>query len=281
MHVLRLLALVIVFSVQMAAVRAQSELPDLPREILDPTLTITGDTVRFCYYPFGPTAELDVAMATAIADALLVEAETVPAFAAIQMSGLDIIPMTADDVFLSLTNDCDAFMGFTLAPGAYPEWLSFSRPYVQSDFVAVTTNLDLASLDDLPAGEKIGTLLMSEIDSRLGSLMRATAERDRWRILPYPSTELLVQRLADGTVTVAAGWEPTLIPALKIAELDYRRIALGYVNIPPRVTAVAFLAEDSYLQSALDDAIGALNELGELDIVIASVNFPGESPPSR
>lgn len=277
MHLLRF-TLFTVATMLIGAVSAQSELPELPREILDPVRTLSGDSIRFCYYPFGPTAKMDVAVAEAIGDALLLSVEAVPVSTAIQMPGLDVIPMTPDDVFLFLTNDCDGFMGFTLAPNAYPEWLTFSRSYVESAYVAATLRPDLDSLSELKAGSIIGTLLMSDADSRLGSLMRATPEQDRWRLFPYPTTDLLVERLLDGTVEVVAGWEPTLRPALEASGSEFRQIPLGNINVPARATGVTFLTENIYLQNAIDGAIQALIEFGELQRIIDSSGFPGKSP---
>src|SRR5699024_4215776 len=96
-------------------------LPEIPRELLDSRTILDGDEITFCYYEHSINAALDMAVAEAIGSMLLLTTNLHSTSGPINVPGIDFIPIGIDDLFILLTNDCDAFMGFTLASGAYPE----------------------------------------------------------------------------------------------------------------------------------------------------------------
>src|SRR5690606_38492172 len=139
--------------------------PDVPREYIERYRRIAGDLLRFCIYPDGVTADLDLAVANAIGQALLVEVEIYDVHPIIDIPGLSTIPISEDDLFVYLTNHCDAFLGFTLGAGVYDPWVTISRPYVQTRFVAVTMEDGPDRLSDIPPGGIVGTTMLTEGDN--------------------------------------------------------------------------------------------------------------------
>lgn len=259
-------------------VRAQDELPDLPRELLNPVRSLLGDSIRFCYYPFSPTAKIDKEIAGAIAESLLLDVSFVEASTAIEMENLDIIPIGEADLYLFLSNDCDAFLGFTIASDVYPDWLVLSEGYLGTRFVGVALNETYDTVNELPGSAKIGSLMMTEADIQLGRVNRSKNEESRWKILPYTRTDLLVDRLIDGTVDVAVGWEPTLLQLLDNENVDYFILSLEGLNVPSRKTGIAMLEAESFLLNEVDSAISALIANGDIKDILQAAVFPGRPP---
>ena len=128
-----------------------------------------GDRLRFCIHPSGITGALDREVAQAVGQVLLVEVEIYEVHPIIDIPGLGHIPISEDDLFVYLTNHCDAFLGFTLGSGVYDPWVTISRPYVLTRFVAVTTEQGPARLGDLASGGIVGTTMLTEGDAQVGA----------------------------------------------------------------------------------------------------------------
>lgn len=249
--------------------------PDLAEEFLDRTRYLEGDTIRFCVYDRAITLELDRAVAEAIGDALLVRAEVVEVSTPIVVEGIDFFPFSEDELFIFLTNECHAFMGFALAPGVYPEWLTFSRPYAGTNFVAVARTGELRSIDSLPAGAIVGTTMLSEADVRLAAYLAALPEDARWRRFPYPHVPILLERLTDRTLDAALVWAPALAA---FGDDRVEVVPFDRMELPTRSLSIAMPVEDAFLRSALDSAIGALAEDGTLEMLYRSVGTPATIP---
>jgi|SRR5690554_748878 len=279
MRLVRQLILVSTITIAGLSLAQSSELlPELPPELLNPVLQLDSDSIRFCYYPDGATAQLDILMADAIAGALLLNAELFAAKGPISIPGIDFIPISEDDLFLFLSNDCDAFMGFTLASGVYPEWLTFSRPYARTGFKAITRVGGIESLADLPPGSIIGTVMMSEFDMELANLIGTQPEERRWRRFPYPTAQLAVERLFDETVDVAVSWEPTMNQVIAESVEQYVEVNTASLGSPSRLLGVAMLSNQSFLRTIIDTALSELSQSGALDGIFAEANFPGYIP---
>lgn len=252
--------------------------PDVPQAFLNRYRQIGGDTLRLCVYPEGMTGELDAAVARAIGEVLLIDVELVEIDSAIDIPGLDIIPISEDELFIYLSNDCEAFLGFALATGVYDSWLTVTRPYVEARFVAVTTSSDIGSLGQVAAGGIVGTVMLSEADVSVGTFDRSRPEDQRWRRFPYPHTPLLMERLVDGTVEVAVGWEPAVKVAAELLNAEVTEIDDRPLDLPTRAVGMVLRSDEAFVRDALDSAIAALAERGVLDEILVEVGFPGSTP---
>lgn len=274
------LLLLLLFSCVLHQAHAQlsDQPPPLPREFIDEVRRLEGDSLNFCVYADSVTVDLDKSVATAIGDALLLDIEIIPIEGAISIPGLDFVPLSEEELYIYLSNECDAFMGFSLAPAAYPEWLTFTRSYVQTDFVAFTHNSSIQKLSDLAPGGVIGTVMLTEGDAQIGSLISSQSEDTRWRRFPYPHTRLLLERVLDGTVDVAITWEPALAYELAEDDGDVQLVSTGSFALPRRQLGIALSSADSYYRNSLDFAIDELISSGQLNDILEAVAFPGEAP---
>src|SRR6266699_1120388 len=59
------------------------------------------------------------------------------------------LPLMLEEIYIQFAEQCDGFMGFTLAQG-YPEWMTITRPYLTTRTVLVTTSAAYRKLADVP-----------------------------------------------------------------------------------------------------------------------------------
>src|SRR5690606_34582152 len=114
------------------------------------------------------------------------------------------------DLFVTITNHCQAFMGMRLSPGRIPQWMTISSPYYVSRSVMATTDNAIADFSAIAADADTGRRLGSPGDSQFTTYLRALGDSGRPRRIPYPNNATLLDRLADGSVDVAYIWEPAL-----------------------------------------------------------------------
>lgn len=252
--------------------------PELAQEFIERFRQMGGDRLRLCLYQDGMTAELDRAIAQAVGEVLLVDIELVEITTAITIQGLDIIPLPEERLVIHLANDCEAFLGVNVAPGAYPEWLTVTRPYVDTGFVAVARAGELDSLAALPAGGIVGTNMLSEADIVLTAYNDSRPEAQRWRRFPYPHAGLALERLMDGTVDAAVVWEPALWFLLGADDPRVQVVPSPAPPLPSRAIGMLLRSDELYVRTAIDAAIGELLAAGLLPELYRSVDFPGQPP---
>lgn len=255
-------------------------LPDVSREFLERRRTLEGDVLRFCVYERSVTANLDREIAHAIADALLVRAEVVDVGSAIDVDGIGFIPLSEEQLFIHLSNDCDAFTGFTLAPNVYPEWLTFSRSYVVTEFAALARPDGPDGLRDLVPGSLIATTMLSEADVHLISYLDTLPNARQWKRYPYPHALLAIERVVDGTADVALVWRPALDFALERVPgaTELNAVDPSPLRLPERSLAMAMRTDATYIRTLIDDAIRSLAEAGVITSVLEKIGFAGRSP---
>src|SRR5690606_18470763 len=98
-----------------AANAVSLDLPALSSEFLRTETLLDGDTIRFCVYGGSAIGDYDRAVAQLLGDSLFLEVEIYEVEPPIVVPGMDTIPISLEDLFLMLTNECDAFMGLELA----------------------------------------------------------------------------------------------------------------------------------------------------------------------
>lgn len=255
----------------------QAQVPMLPAEYLERARQIQGDTVRFCVLQDSVLTEVNEAVARLLADTLLLDARIYPVELPLHVQPLGYrLPLSAEQIFFLLNNECDAFMGYLLGSGTLADWQITTAPYLSTGFVLVTRGLTPASLRELPVGSRLGTQLGSAPNSRLSQYLRNEVGEGSWRRVPYPDNQVLLERLVDGTVDAALVWEPAL-EAFGASDLQVTR-DLQPLPLMSADFAIAMLSSNTFLQSSLDAAIRAVSEDGSIDRLLAEVSLSGTAP---
>lgn len=261
----RILLITSLAALALSTLSTLAQAPILPRQYLDERRPLRGDTVRFCILREALTRDFDEELGRSLASYLLLEAEFYEVDPSAATPPLDYrLPLSAEDIYALLAEKCDAFMGFTLAPEGYPDWLTFTRPYWNSQFVLATRDHDFETLADIPRNMGIGTRLLSQGDIRFTLYLQSLPTDRRWRRVPYPDNRLLIERLLDGSVTAVLVWEPALYAA---SEGDVEGQGIKVIRTDPFRTptvkfGIALPSQDSFLRTNLDQAIAAAIEDG-------------------
>ncbi|HMH63638.1 MAG TPA: hypothetical protein VK561_20485, partial [Bradyrhizobium sp.] len=89
-----------------------------------------GNKVALCVNGAAMMASFDAALARELAAALLLTAEVIEVKTWRPTEPLDYrLPLMFEEIYIQFAEQCDGFMGFTLAQG-YPEWVTITRPYL-------------------------------------------------------------------------------------------------------------------------------------------------------
>lgn len=227
----------------------------------------TGNMIRFCQYEAAPTFEFDQAIAQAIADRLLVETEFRALGTGYGIGG----EYAAEDLFVSLTNDCDVMMGMGLASGLYPVEFIATRPYIGFPYVLAVADEDIESLADVPGDQRIGAPVGSYGLSALVRYSALLPEEQRWQVLPYGTTDLMVTRLFDETIAGMVIYGPSLVEYQAGNAIDGE---LFIRPLDPQIGADIdigglMLARNSYLRTLFDQAIALMAEDGTIEALLA------------
>lgn len=250
----------------------------VPREFLEDRRRVEGDHLTFCIHEQGLLAEFDRAIAREIGNVLLVDVAFEEVTPPRVVPPFDYrIPLLYEEIYVFLTDDCDAFMGFTLTSTGYPEWMILSRAYLETRFVLATTDEAYESLQDIPEGVRIGTRQVSVADIAFSEYVRSLPEGARWQRTPYPYDQLLIEALLEGRLDAALVWEPALHAATEgdPEAQGIRVIPSDPVDLPMADFGIALRARSEYIRTLLDDAIVALIEAGVVEAILQEHGLPG------
>ncbi|MCW5714222.1 MAG: hypothetical protein KIT43_06915 [Bauldia sp.] len=238
--------------------------PEIGPEFLDRTNRLDGEAITFCIYPQAPSAPLDRAAAELIAEALFLDAAFFDIQPTIRVTGLDGIPISEDEVFIFLTNNCDALLGMELLTGGvYPEWLTFTAAYASIPYVAIARAGTYADLFEVPRDRPIATQSMTSVDGTVTAFFRTLPADQAWRRFPLPTSNSVLTRVLDGTVDAGFIWEPWLQqPYVDPAQITL--ISTGSLTLPTRNLGMALQSVDNFLRTLIDEAIADLTAGGEL-----------------
>lgn len=253
---------------------AQDQTPFVPEERLERSRRLQEDRIVFCVVSGASTSDFDRAVAEALAETLLLEAEfhEIPPDFPVYES-VDFLYT----LYLLLMNDCNAFVGVNLAPEAYPSWLTLSRAYAEIPFVLAVTDETYTSLGDVPRERPLGVAMMSRADMGLIRYLQTLPQGNRWQRYPYADPELMLTRLLDGSIGGAFFWAPDLASLLE-ANSGAERVRTVPTDPLPATDAqlgIAMLAQDTYLRTTLDQAIVALIEDGTLQELLETHGLEG------
>lgn len=241
----------------------------VPRELYTERMRQEGNKLIFCINPQGVLAQFERDLAEAVGQSLLADVQ----FYEIGERDWPTRPLPYDyrlmldeqQMFIMLAQECDGFMGFLLSP-SNPAWLTVTGAYLSARTV-LTTHGEDAAFAEIPHGETIGVRMMAAGDNRLIQYLAARPETESWRRTPYPDNELLLERLADGTIAAGMIWEYGLFGATggDPAAAGYSYTYDLPFPVDPIEIGIATRSEDSYLNGLLSDAIAALEADGTID----------------
>jgi polar amino acid transport system substrate-binding protein len=230
--------------------------------------------LRYCIDHRDPDWQVADDIAKAIAGALLLE--PVP-----YEVKSDIVVEDITRVYALLLEDCDIHMGFKLIPDGYPDWLTISRGYYDAQYVFVTADPNLRSLADLPTSRPVGATIGTTAHIQMVAYVAAQPANKRWQIFPYGANELALDAVLKGEVGAALVWAPSLWgkqqsdPAYaKLRIIDSKPLQ------PTRLSVGAvMLSDQTFLRTAVDQAIAALTADGTLQSILNKYKFPATAKP--
>jgi polar amino acid transport system substrate-binding protein len=230
-------------------------------------------TLTYCIDKRDPDWPLAGDIGQAIAGALLLQAK--PFVIEDDTVGDDI-----DVLYHTLLDSCDLYLGFKLIPDTLPDWLTVTRPYYRTRYLLVTKPGGAASLADLPRDKPIASTLGTAADLRLVQYLMALPAGERWPRYPMATDEAALRSVLQGSAAAALVWAPA-VWALQQQEAAFAALVaidpqpLGATRIE---VGAALLGKESYLRSAIDQAIAALLADGSLAAMLARHHFPAEPP---
>lgn len=273
----RIRQLIVAFCCIALYATAVAQLPYIAPEVYQQYRSAEGNRIRFCIWEPNITSEFDEAVATAIADVLLLE----PTFYSYEPD--PNVPEEAfwSNVLILLTEHCSVLVGFNLVADAYPDWLTASRPYFRAPYVFAVADDGYERFTDIPRDRIIGSMVHTDADLQLTSYLRTLPEDRRWRRFPYGSTTMLLSHVEQDVVAAGLAWEPQLEHARRTTEAFRELTLLDMDPIPTAYRSLGFVmrAEDTFTRTMLDEAIVALSEDGTLSELIDVYELPGDVPP--
>jgi polar amino acid transport system substrate-binding protein len=146
--------------------------------------------------------------------------------------------------------------------------------------VFITTNPAYHAFADLPGGEKVGVRLASTGHRELRTYLQALPEDQRPTQVPYPDNELLIERLADGTLNTIMTWEyaPYFATDGDLGRLGVTATFDPPFPVPPLQFGAVMLKQDTFVRGLIDDAIEEMTSSGVLGVLAAEYLPPSLNP---
>lgn len=230
--------------------------------------------LRYCVDARDPDWEVAATIADAIAAGLLLEPQR-------HVVDSDLVLEDITRLYEVMLANCDVHMGFKLIPGGYPNWAILSRPYYDARYVYVAADPALHALSDLDPSRAIGATLGTSAHMRLVAYLTALPREDRWPTYPMGTNDRALAALLDGTVDVAVVWGPSYWakrqadPALAgLHEIDPSPLPATTLGV-----GALLLADETFLRTALDEAIAALRADGTIAGILDDFDFPATAEP--
>jgi polar amino acid transport system substrate-binding protein len=230
--------------------------------------------LRFCVDRRDGDWEVAQEIGTAVASALLLD--PVP-----YVVKSESIAQEFEDIYGVMLDHCDLYMGFKLLPQAYPEWMTLTRAYYSAAYVFVTQDPGVKSLGDVPFSQPIAATMGTSADIRLVSYLLALPANARWPHFPMGTNELTLQSVLDGTAPVGLVWAPELWAKQRSDQAYAGLRVIGSAPLPPTTEGVGavMLAKETFLRTAVDQAITALINDGTIVAILEKYAFPATAKP--
>lgn len=238
-----------------------------------------GNSIAFCINPHSILVDFERAVATEIASALLLT----PTFHEIEhpfRGRVDYdIPLNEPDQFIVMNNYCDAMLGYPvpITSAAVSDWMSLTRPYFSARFVFVTREeAGYSRLGDIPAGSPIATRILSRGDTMFLTYLRNVPEATRWMRVPLVDDFMVVDMVRAGEAEAGLIWEPARSHLEQAS--DMKTVAPSPAPEFQISFALLVKAQDTFIRSMLDEAIGALIADGVIEELLEEHDVPGLAP---
>jgi polar amino acid transport system substrate-binding protein len=230
--------------------------------------------LRYCVDRRDPDWEVAAAIADAIAQGLLLEPQRY-----VVESKIVIEDITK--VYAILLEHCDFHMGFKLIPGGFSNWATLTRSYYEAQYVFVTADPDIHALADVAPARPIGATMGTSAHIRLVSYLTALPAEDRWPTYPMGTNDRALEALLNGTVDVALVWAPNLWAKQRQDPAYAGLHVIDPSPLPPTTLGVGalMLANETFLRTALDEAIAELSEDGTIAGILETYGFPAKAKP--
>lgn len=262
------------FIVLVSSVVVFASEPYIPAEFLNRRRRLQGNEITFCVYEDSATYAFDRAVAEEAAHMLLLEPRVFdvqpPPF---RTGDSDVL----EEMFVLLSDHCDAIVGLALLADTYPDWIVFSRPYYYTPYVLVVADPEYDRLLDIPRDKAIGSQMLTHADWEFISFLSSLPKEQRWQRIPYLNDTVMVERLLDGTLAAALMWAPAYqreVAALPDGH-EVRVVPASPLRNMERPVGMAMLSADTFLRVMLDDAIVAMVEDGIMDELLAATETMG------
>ncbi|WMT88560.1 transporter substrate-binding domain-containing protein [Pelagibacterium sp. 26DY04] len=241
--------------------------PMVQRDFYEGAIRDRGNRIIFCIWPDSPMVDLDRAIASEIAGLHLLEAEF---FEADQVSS-GTQELFEQQLFIHLMDDCDAVMGTSLDWRPLPEWLTVTRSYFELGYVLATQEEGVTSPFDLPAGARVGSIMLSQADMTFARTLGGGADIIR---IPYDTAENILAAIVGGQLE--AGIVPIHALPLISGQFADEGIVVSRLTSPEIAAepiGMALLSRDAYLRDLLGDAIAALQADGTMSALAVQMGY--------
>lgn len=230
--------------------------------------------LRYCVDQRDPDWELAGAIADAIAAGLLLE----PQRYVVESS---MLREDITKIYQILLEHCDLYMGFKLIPEGLPNWVIVTRPYYEAQYVFLTDDPDIEELADLEPSRPIAATLGTSAHLQLLAYVMAMAPEARWPVFPMGTSDLTVESLVNGTVSVSLVWGPSFWGMARGKPEIARLRVIDPSPLPPVSLGVGglLLSDQTYLRTAVDEAIAGLTADGTIAAILESYDFPATAAP--
>lgn len=225
--------------------------------------------LRYCVDQRDPDWQVAAAIADTIAQALLLEPNQ-------YMTESDIVLEDITKVYALLLEHCDIHLGFKLIPGGFSSWATLTRAYYDSQYLFVTNDPDAQSLAELAPTQRIGATMGTSAHFRLVSYLTALPAAERWPTYPMGSNDRALESLVKGSIDVALVWAPSLWAKQQEDEVYAKLRVIESHPLPETGLGVGalMLAKETFLRTAIDQAIAALIADGTITRILESFQFP-------
>lgn len=250
---------------------AQPNPLNIAPDFLRPQLSMSGDALQFCIAEDSYLRDLETVLAEEIGAALLVSVD-ITYFALPWGSRPYDYALSTDneDIYVLLVNECDAFLSMPIPRTQIDDWLSLSRALFRTEYVLATTRHEYERLADVPREERVGARISSSADLALAVHNSRLSPAQRWRRLQYQDNLGLAERILDGTLVAGFIWGPALPAIQHEIGTKFHIIDPHPMPTPSVDFSAAVLAQNSYLLSALDEAIEFLYVSGRLGEIVSN-----------
>lgn len=230
--------------------------------------------LRYCVDRRDPDWEVAAAIADAIAQGLLLEPQR-------YVVERKFVIEDITKVYAIMLEHCDIHMGFKLIPGGYSNWATLTRSYYEAQYVFVTADPDIHALADVAPARPIGATMGTSAHIRLVSYLTALPAEDRWPTYPMGTNDRALEALLNGTVDVALVWAPNLWAKQRQDPAYAGLHVIDPSPLPPTTLGVGalLLANETFLRTAVDQAIAALSEDGTIAGILEKYGFPATAKP--